>query len=70
MKAVNVETAEVIYGKVMTSGLGEIFDIVSREATVFASVITGDDTGRVSISTVPRMLIFILTVHLQGNHLL
>ncbi len=53
MKAVNVETAEVIYGKVMTAGLGEIFDIVSRETNVFASVITGDDTGRISVSTVP-----------------
>jgi len=53
MRAVNVETAEVIYGKVITAGLGELFDIVSQEATVFASVITGEDTGRVSISTVP-----------------
>ncbi len=53
MKAVNVETAEVIYGKVMTASLGEIFDVVSQETNVFASIITGDDTGRLSVSTVP-----------------
>ncbi len=53
MKAVNVETAEILYGKVMTASLGEIFEVVSQESNVFASIITGDDTGRVSISTVP-----------------
>ncbi len=53
MKAINVETAEVIYARVISAGLGELFDVASREAYVFASVITGEDTGRVSVSTVP-----------------
>ena len=53
MKAVDVETAEIIYGKVMTADLGEIFEVVSQETNIFASVITGDDTGRISVSTVP-----------------
>jgi len=53
IKAINVESAGIIYGRVITAPLSSLFDLANQEIKVFASVISGKETGRVSVSSVP-----------------
>ena len=54
LKAVEVDTAEVLYGRVIMAPLSDLFDMANQAALVFGAIIAGKDIGSLSVSTDPE----------------
>ena len=54
LKAVEVESAQTIYGRVVTGTSGDIFDTANMTALVFGSVIAGREMGTLTVITRPE----------------
>lgn len=53
LKAIDVATAKIIYGRVITAPLSTLFDIVTQASLEIGTIIAGDDIGILSVTTVP-----------------
>ena len=53
LKAVEIKTARVLYGRVVQADLGKIFDMANQAAATIATVISGKDVGMLTVSTSP-----------------
>ncbi|MCK5152840.1 MAG: PEGA domain-containing protein [Spirochaetales bacterium] len=53
LKAVDVGTAKILYGRVITAPLSTLFDIITQASLEMGTIIAGEDIGTLSVTTVP-----------------
>lgn len=53
LKAVDANTGKILYGRVITTPLSTLFDIVTQASLEIGTIIAGKDIGILSVTTVP-----------------
>ncbi len=53
LKAVDVYTSKILYGRVITAPLSTLFDLVAQASLEMGTIIAGEDIGILSVTTVP-----------------